>query len=103
MADERVERSLYRRAVGYTYDAIKIMQNKGVVVTHKYKEHVPPDTTAAIFWLKNRRGEAWKDVRKHEVGRPGDFDSMTDDELEHIAASGGSGTIAPPSGASRPH
>jgi hypothetical protein len=27
---------------------------------------VPPDVTAAIFWLKNRRKEDWKD--KHEIG-----------------------------------
>jgi len=100
-ADERVERSLYHRAVGYTYDAVKIMQVQGQVIEHAYKEHVPPDTTAAIFWLKNRRGAAWKDVRKHEVGQPGDFDTMSDDELEHIARAGGGRIVAPPAGSSK--
>jgi len=29
-----------------------------------YREHVPPDTTAAIFWLKNRRAKDWRDKRE---------------------------------------
>jgi hypothetical protein len=27
-----------------------------------YVEHVPPDTTAAIFWLKNRDPARWRDA-----------------------------------------
>jgi hypothetical protein len=27
-----------------------------------YVEHVPPDTTAAIFWLKNRNPAQWRDA-----------------------------------------
>jgi hypothetical protein len=27
-----------------------------------YREHVPPDTTAAIFWLKNRDPARWRDA-----------------------------------------
>lgn len=65
VADERVERSLYRRATGYSFDAEKIMQHQGRVLRVPYVEHVPPDTTAMIFWLKNRRAEKWRD--KHEV------------------------------------
>lgn len=71
-ADQRVERSLYARAVGYTYDAVKIMMHKGVVITEKYREHVPPDTTAMIFWLKNRQPEDWRDVHRQEhTGKDG--------------------------------
>ena len=80
-ADERVERSLYHRAVGYTFDSEKVFQFQGEVVRAKTKEHVPPDTTAAIFWLKNRRSKEWRDVRQHEVGRPGDFSELDDDAL----------------------
>ena len=54
-ADGRVERSLYMRAVGYSYDAEKIFCDKnGNVTKVPYREHVPPDVTACIFWLKNR-------------------------------------------------
>lgn len=67
VADNRVERSLYQRAVGYTFDAVKIQQFQGEVIQTPYKEHVPPDTTAQIFWLKNRRKDQWRDKQDHEV------------------------------------
>jgi hypothetical protein len=60
MADERVERSLYHRANGYTYDAQKIVMVDGQPVVVDYREHVPPDTAAGIFWLKNRRPKDWR-------------------------------------------
>lgn len=60
-ADERVERSLYAKAIGYTRDAVKILQHDGEPVLVPYREHVAPDTTAAIFWLKNRRPKQWRD------------------------------------------
>lgn len=67
-ADERVERSLYHRAVGYKHEAVKIFMPAGAAkpVYAPYVEHVPPDTTACIFWLKNRRPEAWRDMRNGE-------------------------------------
>jgi hypothetical protein len=37
----------------------------GVVTQVKYRQHVPPDTTACIFWLKNRRPDLWRD--RHEI------------------------------------
>lgn len=60
-ADDRVEKSLYRRAVGYSFDAIKIMTYEGSVIVEPYVEHVPPDVGAAQFWLKNRRADKWRD------------------------------------------
>lgn len=86
--DERVERSLYHKAVGYSFDAVKIMVVKGEVESVGYREHVPPDTTAAIFWLKNRRSGQWRDVHKIEHGRPGDFARMSDDELNEFISRG---------------
>lgn len=64
-ADNRVEQSLYRRAVGYSYDAVKIFMPAGATapVYAPYVEHVPPDTTAGIFWLKNRKPEEWRDAK----------------------------------------
>ena len=67
-ADDRVEQALYRRALGYSHDAVKIAVNAAGEVTQvPYVEHHAPDTTAAIFWLKNRRREEWRDVNKHEL------------------------------------
>lgn len=61
-ADERVEQSLYRRALGYSHEAVKIFKNKDEdAVLVPYTEHYPPDTVACIFWLKNRKPEVWRD------------------------------------------
>jgi hypothetical protein len=68
--DERVERSLYHKAVGYTFESEKIFNYQGEIVRTKCIEHVPPDTTAAIFWLKNRRKEEWRD-RQEVTGADG--------------------------------
>ncbi len=70
--DDRVERSLYHRATGYSYESEKIFLYQGEVVRAKTIEHVPPDTVSMIFWLKNRRPAEWRDkteqVIKHEFG-----------------------------------
>lgn len=69
VADERVERSLYQKAVGYEQDAVKIFMPAGAEapVYAPYREKVAPDTTACIFWLKNRRKEDWRDKQQHEL------------------------------------
>ncbi len=67
-ADERVIQSLYRRATGYVHDAVKIAVNaQGEITKVPFVEHYPPDTTAAIFWLKNRRKEDWRDRVVNEL------------------------------------
>lgn len=60
-ADARVERSLYNRAVGYSYPALKIMQHQGMPVEVPYTEHVPPDPGAAKLWLTNRKPSEWRE------------------------------------------
>jgi hypothetical protein len=73
-ADERVVQSLYRRAIGYSHDATKIAVNAaGEVTTVPFIEHHAPDTTAAIFWLKNRRRDEWRDKHEHEHTAGGDL------------------------------
>lgn len=96
VADERVERSLYAKAIGYTYDSEKVFQFQGQIVRTPVKEHVPPDTTAAIFWLKNRRANDWRD--KTEVHHKHTVNSMTDGDLERIAADGSTGAAETPRG-----
>ena len=68
-ADARVERSLYQRAIGYEADAVKIFMpaNAKKPVYAPYREKVHPDTTAMIFWLKNRRPDLWRDKTDHEL------------------------------------
>lgn len=66
-ADSRVERSLFARAIGYRHDAVKIFNHQGEIITEPYVEHFPPDTTACIFWLKNRKPGEWRDKTEQEV------------------------------------
>jgi len=62
-ADANVAVSLYRRAVGYIHDDEKIFLHEGKTVRVKITKSYPPDTTAAIFWLKNRQPDYWKDSK----------------------------------------
>lgn len=69
-ADARVEQSLYRRALGYSHDEVHITAYEGVVTQTPIVKHYAPDTTAAIFWLKNRQPEFWRDVKAQEISGP---------------------------------
>jgi len=69
-ADDRVEQSLYRRALGYSHDDTHFSAYEGVITATPYVKHHPPDTTAAIFWLKNRRKDEWRDIKAVEASGP---------------------------------
>lgn len=66
LADQQVERSLFQRAMGYSCneDDIRVIDNQ-IVITPTIK-HYPPDTTAMIFWLKNRKSAEWRDKQEIE-------------------------------------
>lgn len=61
VVDRQVENALLKRALGYTY--AEITYENGVETKRVIKE-VVPDTTAQIFWLKNRKPEIWRDKRE---------------------------------------
>lgn len=67
IADSKIEASLFHKARGYTFRSEKIFNNDGIITRAETFEHVPPDTTAMIFWLKNRQRERWRDVQDHKV------------------------------------
>lgn len=67
--DNKVERSLFERATGYVNkNAVKIFMPAGAEepVYAPYVEHIAPDVTACIFWLKNRRPDRWRDKQELE-------------------------------------
>lgn len=66
-ADERVSHALYCRAMGYSHPDTDIRVVDGAIVQTELVKHYPPDTTAAIFWLKNRRPDEWRDKQEIEV------------------------------------
>ena len=64
VVDIEVENALYKRAVGYKYDEVtrEIDVKTGELrITKIITKQVIPDTTAQIFWLKNRKPQAWRD------------------------------------------
>lgn len=65
-ADIKVANSLYNRALGYDQKTDKIFQFQGEPVIVPTVEHVQPDTTAQIFWLKNRQPKQWRDKQEIE-------------------------------------
>jgi hypothetical protein len=97
-ADDRVERSLYSRAVGYSYLAEKAVMTRHGQKTVQYRAHIPPDTTAAVWYLKNRRPDRWRDSFRHEhVASP--YDHIEDPaELRALLTKQAQalGLIAPP-------
>ena len=82
-ADDRVERALYHRAVGYSHEVEKPMVVDKDVRIVTYTERMPPDTTACIFWLKNRNPEEWRDKVVQETTWASKKPSeMTNEELD---------------------
>ena len=82
-ADDRVERSLYARANGYEHDEVDIRVVQGGIVQTPIRKYYPPDTTAAIFWLKNRRAAEWREMKavEHTGKDGGPMESITRIEL----------------------
>ena len=62
VVDIEVENALLKRAMGYDYveERVEVNGNGKRKVTQTTK-HIPGDTTAQIFWLKNRRADRWRD------------------------------------------
>lgn len=61
MADAEVASKLFHRATGYQHHDVDIKVIDGQIVITDLVKHYPPDTTAAIFWLKNRRPDLWRE------------------------------------------
>lgn len=89
VVDRQVENSLLKRALGYEYEEVtKELINGTMLITKKVKKYQPPDTTAAIFWLKNRRPDKWRDKRDVEhsgkVANKIDLSGLSIEELRKL-------------------
>lgn len=77
-ADSEVVKSLYKRAVGFEFDEFTFERIEQrvfepevgdfvVIPSTKVKtvrKYIAPDTTAGIFWLKNRQPDRWRDKQE---------------------------------------
>ena len=92
IVDTQVENALLKRALGYSFTEStrerKLNDETGeyeMVTTKEIVKEVTPDTTAQIFWLKNRKPEEWRD--KKDVAVEGSVNSvisaMSDEDLNN--------------------
>jgi transposase len=94
--DYEVENELLNNAMGRVYweetqelceviDEESGKRKKELITTKRVRKYVKPDTTAQIFWLKNRKPDIWRDKNHIEhsggVGVNG-LDYMSDEELQ---------------------
>lgn len=66
-ADAEVANSLFHRAKGYQHPDVDLKMYEGHIIETEITKHYPPDTTAAIFWLKNRQSKEWRDKQEMDV------------------------------------
>lgn len=64
VVDRQVENALFKSAVGFIYEEETVTNAGDVVLVKKYSK---PNTTAQIFWLKNRKRNQWADKSEVEV------------------------------------
>jgi hypothetical protein len=88
LSNDRVEASLYRKAVGFEFDSEKVAFGKdGEVLRAKTREVVHPDTGSAIFWLKNRRPDQWRE-RQENVNLNVTIEAAFDDFVRELQFKG---------------
>lgn len=83
-ADIQVENALFKSACGYDYVEVTEelkwdhkSQSYVMMVTKRQKKHMPASQTAQIFWLKNRRAEAWRDKNDNSKPLTEDTDALS--------------------------
>lgn len=98
VVDVEVENSLLKRALGCT--VTEVTRERGVnpetgkvelVITKAVTKEIPPDTTAQIFWLKNRRPDLWRDKQNVELSGEvanNPFAGLTTEQLIKLADAG---------------
>lgn len=89
IVDYEVENSLLKRALGYEYDEITYEHGEE---TKRVRKQVAPDTTAQIFWLKNRKPEQWRDKQVVESSNTVEFknplEGLSTEDLKKLIKDG---------------
>ena len=74
VVDRQVENALLKRALSYEYEETTserfkdpVTGEETMVETKRVTKQVAPDTTAQIFWLKNRKPAEWRDKQDIEM------------------------------------
>ena len=67
VADAIAVESLFTRVTGYDRPAEKVFLYRGEPRTVTYTAHVPPETRACMYWLRNRRPEDWREISERAL------------------------------------
>lgn len=68
VVDRQVENALLKRALGYEFkETTQELTEDGMRVTKVITKQQAPDTTAQIFWLKNRKPQEWREKQETEI------------------------------------
>jgi hypothetical protein len=90
-ADAVIASKLFHRAKGYEHPEVITATFQGQITdTLEVVKHYPPDTTAAIFWLKNRQPKQWRDKTEIEAKTDNtnhniDYSTLPSEALDEIA------------------
>lgn len=95
VADAKVKRSLYRRAVGYeAKEVTQIIEQDPATGTQRVSKtqvttkHIVPDTMACMYWLNNRSKGEFSQRQEVTLGgsvRTSPMEKLTEDELRSLA------------------
>jgi len=90
VVDVQVENALLKRALGYKYTETMVEESDDGRKIRETVKEVVPDTTAQIFWLKNRKPKEWRDRKDinvdGEINNP--FKSLSTEELKKLIRNG---------------
>ena len=94
VVDRQVENALFKSAVGYEYTEItKELTDSGMKVTKRVTKQMAPNPTSAIFWLKNRKPDEWRDKKETQVSGEmsvnNRFAGLSEEELRKLAEGDG--------------
>ena len=78
VVDRQVENALFKTATGYYYDEETVTNQGEIVTVRKYSK---PNTTAQIYWLKNRKRDVWTDKQEVQLEA-----NVTTNKLDGILA-----------------
>lgn len=95
VADAKVKRSLYQRAVGYeAKEVTQIIEQDPATGTQRVSKtqvttkHIVPDTMACMYWLNNRSKGEFSQRQEVTLGgsvRTSPMEKLTEDELRSLA------------------
>lgn len=96
VVDIQVENALFKRAIGYSYTETtkeRVAEydtetgealGSHMEVTKEVTKEVAGDVTAQIFWLKNRKPEAWRDVKNIDANVKSETAGLTNEQLDSL-------------------